>query len=528
MKAPGKDIWVHMDLRDERLFGYSLNCLAKAKELAGTSKGCACAVLVGAFEDRTADLDAQAKDCIAHGADIVYVIDHRELVAPRADVHAAVLAQAIAGGKPLLVIFALTDWGRELAARAARILNAGLIADAVDFRLEGGNVVASCPSWGGEIMAEITYGEDEQIRIATAHPHISQAQESAGSPGDVKKIPLDDLPAPSGLRLISRVAEAQEHRKLEEAETVVVGGAGLGSIDGFTLVRDLAVTLGGEVGATRPPVMQHWVEEERLVGQTGKTIRPQLLLTVATSGAIQYTAGITEAKTVVAINADRGAPIFQAADIGVVADAKVFVPLLTARIKQKLMRRLADTLASEKGEGRESFGAKIKKLREANGWTVSMLAQATGQTPEFIAEVEEDSVAPPVSFLLGLADALKVDKGTFLKKEEKAAIRDQRAQAFIKRTQNYSYQTLTPDAEAGHLRAFMITIEPKQTHKAVAYKHEGEEFIYVLEGVLELTLSNKAHRLGVSESICFNSNVPHKLKSLSSEPTRCLVILDTP
>jgi len=126
-----------------------------------------------------------------------------------------------------------------------------------------------------------------------------------------------------------------------------------------------------------------------------------------------------------------------------------------------------------------------------------------------------------------LAGALSIDPGTFLHKEEQAAIRDQRAQAFIKRTRSYSYQTLTPGAENSHLRAFMVTIESHHAHKPVEYKHEGEEFIYVMEGDLEFTLGGRIHLLKKGESIHFNSDIPHKLKSLSNEPTRCLVMLYT-
>ena len=111
---------------------------------------------------------------------------------------------------------------------------------------------------------------------------------------------------------------------------------------------------------------------------------------------------------------------------------------------------------------------------------------------------------------------------------QKAYIEDKRAQEFIKRTKNYAYQTLTPGAENQHLRGFMITIEPRQAHKPVAYKHEGEEFVYVMEGSLELTLDNKVNQLKTGESIHYNSEIPHKLKNLGNETTRCLVMLYTP
>jgi transcriptional regulator with XRE-family HTH domain len=303
-------------------------------------------------------------------------------------------------------------------------------------------------------------------------------------------------------------------------------------MDDFGLVRELAATMGGELGATRPPVLQHWVDKERLIGQTGKQVRPGLLLSVGTSGAVQYTAGITEAQTIVAINRDQRSPIFQIADFGIVTDARTFLPILTTKVKQVMMRKMADVLCEQKGranrEGEsEGFGAKVCKLREAHNWSVEDLAKATGQNPEFINQVENEEFSPSVGFLVMLAKALNVDPGTFLSKAEKGIIQDQRSKAFMKRTRNYSYQTLTPHAESNHLRAFMITIESRQVHKPVEYKHEGEEFIYVMEGELEVMLGGKAHHLKTDESIHFNSDVPHKLKSLSNEDTRCLVILYT-
>ena len=141
--------------------------------------------------------------------------------------------------------------------------------------------------------------------------------------------------------------------------------------------------------------------------------------------------------------------------------------------------------------------------------------------------MEKDLTSPPVGFIVTMAQAMEVDPGTFLHKEEQTAIRDRRAQAFQQRTHNYSYTTLTPDAENSHLKAFLVTIEPHLAHRPVAYKHEGEEFIFVMGGELEFTLGTTPHVLKAGESIHFNSDVPHKLKSLSNEPTKCLVVLYT-
>lgn len=535
------EIWVFGDLRHERLFKFSLNVLAKAVELSRLKKLKPVMVFLGAPDDvlqpdshsGAVSIQSAFKDAFAQGANRVCVLENAQLTSPLCDVFSESLAAVVKQQAPLLMLFALTDFGREMASRAARICNAGLMADCVDLRIAGDRIVGLCPAWGGEIMAEITYVDGHGTGFATVHPQIKLEGEAVRDEerpkGEIERIPVtlnSDIRRP---RLLSCSPEPAEHRKLEEAEIVVVGGAGLGNMEGFGLVRELAAAVGGEVAATRPPVLHHWVDEDRLIGQTGKAVRPNLLFSIGTSGAIQYTAGITESKTIVAINRDVNAPIFQVADLGIVGDAKTLLPLLTARAKQVVMRKLADVLSDiQTTTGDEgSFGAKIQKIRKSRDWTVESLAKATGQTPEFMALVESDKMSPPVSFLLRLAGALGVDPGTFLSREEQTAIRDQRAQAFIKRTKSYSYETLTPGAEESHLRAFMVTIESHHAHKPVEYRHEGEEFIFVMEGDLEFVLGGKPHVLKKGESIHFNSDIPHKLKSLSNEPTRCLVMLYT-
>jgi transcriptional regulator with XRE-family HTH domain len=418
-----------------------------------------------------------------------------------------------------------------MAARTARILEAGLIADAESVAVEDGVILARCPAWGGSMAAEIYFSDAEAIGFVTVGVRGPCADKERGSPGEVEYMEVA-TEAPVGIRLLSSTRLPAEQMKLSEASVVVAGGAGVGSAEGFGQVRELAAALGGEVGATRPAVLSHWAGEDHLIGQTGQTVRPRLLLTIGTSGALQYTAGISEAETIVAINRDSHAPIFDLADLGLVADARTLLPVLIDKVRKARLRRLADALvpgpAANRPEAAPEFGAMMRALRESHGFTLESLAQATGQDPDFLARVEAGEVTPSVSFLLRLAKAVGVDPSAFLTREEKTALRDERSRAFITRTQNYSYQTLTPGAENQHLRGFMIVIEPRQVHKPVAYKHEGEEFVFVLEGELELTVGSKVWELKPGESRHFNSDVPHKLRSLSDFPTRCLVMLYTP
>jgi electron transfer flavoprotein alpha subunit/transcriptional regulator with XRE-family HTH domain len=537
--APTNDIWVWMDCRSNRLFGLSLNVLAKARALAAVTGGKTVACLLvpqDGVQLTASDGDACALEapvetaCLAHGADQVLRLENDRFATPRADLFAHALCQAVRTDRPRLVLATMTDFGRELAARTARLCRAGLIADCRDLVTNGeGGIVGECPAWGGTIVSQITFAEGWGTGFATVQPHCCQAQPVDAPANDVQRRMVDQLPEFSALRMLNSRPAPESQRKLETAPVVVVGGAGLGSAQAFRNVRELAAVLGGEVGATRPPVLHHWVDENRLIGQTGKHVAPKLLLSIGTSGATQYTAGIMQADTIVAVNRDPGAPIFQIADAAIVADVHTFLPVLIERTRQTVMRQLADVLceAEVTGQDGESFGRRIRKLREGHAWSVESLAEATGQTPDFIQQVEDDILSPPVGFLLRLAGALDVDPGTFLGKEEQVAIRDRRLEAYVRRTRDYAYQTLTEGGEADHLRAFMVTIEPHGAHKPVAYKHEGEEFIFVMAGELELTLDQKAHVLKTGEHMHFNSYIPHRLKSLSGEPTRCLVVLYT-
>lgn len=532
-------IWVFGDLRSRQLLDSSIKVLAKAARLAGeledrlvffllTDKE---PELLKSAQDDSCAIEGTVEDeAFAWGADEVRYFESEQFSSPTPHLFAGTLTPIIKKIAPRLVLFPLTDFGRELAARVSAAVKAGLIADCVEL-LAGrdGNIVGLCPAWGGEIMSEITFAPDWGTGFATVQPHGAEGRKDPSKKGHVTREVIETIPANDKIRLLATQPSLPALDDLESAKTVVVGGAGLGSMENFGLVRQLARALAGQVGATRPPVLNHWVAEDRLIGQTGKTVRPNLLVSVGTSGAVQYTAGITDAETIVAINRDPAAPIFQLADIGVVADGPTFLPLLIARARQAVMRRLADDACTETEETsrKKGFGEKLKALREAQGWSREYLAEATGQTPDFIAGVESGDFSPPVAFILRLANAYQVDPGTFLRDEEKAQILDQRTQAYVKRTRNYSYQTLTSGAENDHLRAFMVTIEPHHDHKPVAYKHEGEEFIFVMEGELEFTLGSRAHTLKRGESIHFHSNIPHKLKSLSAEITRCLVILYT-
>lgn len=530
-----KTIWVYGDRRNAAVFGHTLNVIGGALGLShkGIAAKVIC-VLINAPQSQphTApeiDLDSAFRQAADAGANEVLVLETRCPATESPRDAARVIHQAVSSTHPDLFLFPLNDHLREIAARSAFLCCSGLIADCVDFKVSGSEIIAVCPSYGGEAMADLGFSDQARTGFITVQP-------TAFSPVVLKNasIPLTtleiDLPVQdSGLRLISRTPLEATGKSLETADIVVVGGAGLGNLDGFNLIRKLAASLGGVVGATRPPVLWHWADEDSLVGQTGKTIQPKLLISAGASGAVQYTAGITQSRLIVAVNRDPDAPIFQVADIGIVADATRFIPLLTDSVRKRVMRSLADAMDETKsGPSGSDFGSKLMKIREGLGLSREDLAERSGHTPEFITDIETNRSAPSVGFLIKLSEILDIDPGTFLNQDERRQMTGKRAREYTRRTGNYHYRTLTPGAENEHLRVFEVTIESRQTHKSVAYRHEGEEFVLVMEGKLQLTVGEKNYVLLTGESMKFNSEIPHKLKNISDTDTRCLVTLYTP
>ena len=171
-------------------------------------------------------------------------------------------------------------------------------------------------------------------------------------------------------------------------------------------------------------------------------------------------------------------------------------------------------------------GKKIKKARTAKKFSLDHVANETGFSTQYITEIETGKAMPPVGALLQIARALEIDSGSLLKEPESKM--QSRIKAQTKRTDDYAYTTLTPGAENKHLKAFRVSIEAQQTHKGVSYHHEGEEFVYVLQGKIEVTVGEHVNTLNAGESLHFNSGIQHKLKSVSDEKAELIVVIYTP
>ncbi len=268
------------------------------------------------------------------GAARVYVADSGEfdeyVVAPKAEL----LASLVADKSPAAVLVAGTAEGREIAARLAVKTNSGVLADVIDVTAgPDGAAVAEHANFGGSITAHAKAVKG--TTILAVRPNAITPQPAAGA---AELVPVDF--AASAAAKTAKVtehvsAEKGERPELTEAQIVVSGGRGTGSADGFKIIEDLADALGAAVGASRAVTDAGWYPHSFQVGQTGKTVSPQLYVAVGISGAIQHRAGMQTSKTIVAVNKDAEAPIFEIADYGVVGDLFTIVPQLLEEIGKR-------------------------------------------------------------------------------------------------------------------------------------------------------------------------------------------------
>jgi transcriptional regulator with XRE-family HTH domain len=183
-------------------------------------------------------------------------------------------------------------------------------------------------------------------------------------------------------------------------------------------------------------------------------------------------------------------------------------------------------MPKKKGARSVPVGDKIKKTRQKKKITLDQVANDTGCSIDYLKQIESGKVIPPVGTLLQISRALEIDSGLLLKEE--ASTVERRVKAYKKRTENYAYTTLTPGAENKHLKSFRVTVDPMKDHKGVGYQHEGEEFVYVLAGDVEITVGEHVNRLKKGQSLHFNSGIRHKLRNIGKKEAELLVVIYTP
>ena len=297
----------------------TLELLALAKTLGEPS-----AVALGAGASKTVDTLKQ------YGAEKVYVdesSDHDDFLA---GTRASLLAQLVGSASPTAVLVSATADGKEVAARLAVKTGGGLLTDAVGVTTE---LVAEQPIFGGSVVVQSKVASGTPIIAVRAN---STAPVEGAGAGTVENVSVEASETDKGARVTERVVEAKGGRPdLGEASIVVSGGRGVGSPENFSIIEALADSLGAAVGASRAATDAGWYPHQNQVGQTGRTVSPQLYIAAGISGAIQHRAGMQTSKTIVAINKDPEAPIFELADFGLVGDLNTVVPALTEEILKR-------------------------------------------------------------------------------------------------------------------------------------------------------------------------------------------------
>ena len=324
-----KGVWVFAEQREGRLTPVSMELLGKAQELAEQLNEEVSALLLGSQVSELADT------LIMHGAQKVFLVEHSALKHYRTIAYTEVVEDLVKAHKPNILLMGATHVGRDLAPRVSRRVGVGLTADCTELTIDPdeGILLQTRPAFGGNVMATIA-NRYSRPQMATVRPGVMEPQARPENRGDVISQEVSLSEERIGVKVLEVVREEKKGVNLTDAKVVVAGGRGVGEADGFSVVKELAEALGGEVAGTRVAVEEGWIPADRQVGQTGQSVRPELYVACGISGAIQHRAGMMNSRYIIAINKDPRAPIFQVADWGLVGDLYEVVPEMISQLKK--------------------------------------------------------------------------------------------------------------------------------------------------------------------------------------------------
>ena len=340
-----KGVFVFAQQLDNEVSGIAYELLGKARDLAAPLSAQVTAVLIGSGVEDQCDKLAE------YGADRVILVDDPELKEYRTEPYAHALASVINEFKPEIVLVGATAIGRDLGPTVSARVATGLTADCTvleigDFPLvaipgkeaeqKHNQLLMTRPAFGGNTIATIAC-PNNRPQMATVRPGVMQKIEPIkGAKAEVVKYNPGFTPNNRYVTIKEVVKAVNDVAYIMDAKILVSGGRGVGSAENFKILEDLAAVLGGTVSCSRAVVDSGWKPKELQVGQTGKTVRPNVYFAIGISGAIQHVAGMEESDIIVAINKDEDAPIFDVADYGVVGDLNKIVPQLTEAIKAQI------------------------------------------------------------------------------------------------------------------------------------------------------------------------------------------------
>jgi electron transfer flavoprotein alpha subunit len=325
-----REVWVFIEQDNGNIAPVSLELLGKAQELAGQLNGKVCGLLFG---ERVAD---KAETVIHHGADEVLLAEHAELGVYRTLPYARVAVNLVKERQPYIFLLGATPVGRDLAPRIASACWAGLTADCTSLQIGDFGfrddvykdlLYQIRPAFGGNVIATIVNPETRPQMATVREGVMKMAQPDESRQGAIIQVAPQFDPGDLVVEVLEREMRLPGC-DLKGASVIVAGGMGVGSKEGFDLIAELAHVLGGEVGASRAAVDAGFVAKEHQVGQTGVTVRPRLYVACGISGAVQHCAGMDQSGTIVAINSDPHAPIFQLAHYRIVGDLYEVIPQL--------------------------------------------------------------------------------------------------------------------------------------------------------------------------------------------------------
>ena len=341
-----KGVYVFAQQVDNELSSIAFELIGKGKDLAADLGTEVTAVLIGS------DVKGLADELAAYGADKVIVVDDPELKDYRTEPYTHALASVIDTYKPEIVLVGATAIGRDLGPKVSARVKTGLTADCTvleigDFPLnplpnqeqKHNQLLMTRPAFGGNTIATIAC-PNTRPQMATVRPGVMQKREKVeGAKAVVEEFNPGFTPNNQYVEILKVVKAVSDVEDIMDAKILVSGGRGVGSAENFKLLEDLAEVLGGTVSCSRAVVDSGWKPRDLQVGQTGKTVRPNVYFAIGISGAIQHVAGMEESDIIIAINKDETAPIFDVADYGLVGDLNKILPQLTASLKAEMANK---------------------------------------------------------------------------------------------------------------------------------------------------------------------------------------------
>lgn len=322
-----KNVFVFCEQRDGVLANVSFELLGAATEIAAKTGEQVCAILLGH------NLKGQAEKLVGYGADKVFISDAPELASYLTEPYAQAVEQIVRREEPNILLFGATSIGRDLAPRLSARLRTGLTADCTKLEAdETGNLFMTRPAFGGNLFATIVC-PDHKPQMSTVRPGVMQKNEfSTCRSGEILPCKPKFDKSKFKVNLVEEVLAERAADKIEDAKFLVSCGRGVGKPESLERIAEFAKKIGATVSSSRALVDAGLMPSDRQVGQTGKTVRPEVYLALGISGAVQHLAGMEESDFIVAVNKDKGAAIFNVAQLGVVGDAMKILPYLEKEI----------------------------------------------------------------------------------------------------------------------------------------------------------------------------------------------------